>query len=133
MALVIPNEGKLALLDNLVAGTGLGAIVLALYKNAVTLDNATVFADFTVANFSGYAAAAPFLEAATLVANKARTEDAGEREFTHNGGATDNDIFGYFVHLAGVCLWAEALAAPFTVENLGDQVKVTLRLTLDLE
>ena len=128
--LVVPNEGKIALADLLNSGGGLAGITLDLYKNSVILDNATVFGDFSLANFSGYASDSPTFGSATLVSNKARIEDSSEREFEHNGGATPNDIYGYIVHDGSTCFWAEALGSPFTVENAGDKVKVLLRLTL---
>lgn len=133
MSLLVPNEGKVALLDKLNAGGGLGAAVLSLYKNSVALSASTVFADFDEADFSGYSSATPSFGSAAISGGKAVITDASPRAFTHDSGGTDNDIYGYFVHESGVCLWAEALSSPFTMENDGDEISVTVKLTLNTE
>jgi len=131
--LLVPDEGKIYLLDLLNGGGGLGAVTLSLYKNSVALSSSTVFSDFDEADFSGYSSVTPAFGSASLSGGKAVITDAAARDFTHDSGGTDNDVYGYVVHEAGVCLWAEALASPFTLENDGDQISVTAKLTLNTE
>lgn len=93
----------------------------------------------TEANFTEMGATQSYayvdLVAGTWVVNGSAPALAAYPQITWTftaGGPTS--IYGYFViqQTSGKALWAELFAGgPFVVQNAGDQVKVTLQITLD--
>jgi len=126
---------KRPVLDMLVSGDSFALVVLRLYKNNVTPDEDSVFADFDEANFSGYAEEVPAFGAASIVGHKGKIVDGAAREFIHNGGATANTIYGYYVvdDATSKVLWAERFSAPQAVANNGDKITITLAFTANSE
>lgn len=136
MAIKVPNEGEIELLDYLKATFNGANVKVRLYRNDYTPVDASVLADFTEANFSGYAEQASGGYSFPLtVGGKAQTTGT-PKEFTHNGGATANDIYGFYVvNNAGTkVLWAERIAsAPVAMSANGHKLIVTPQLTLSTE
>jgi hypothetical protein len=131
MALVVPTEGLIAILDKFTGG-GIGAnVVIRLYQNNYTPVAGSVLASFTVANFSGYAQVTPAFGAAGIVAGNVQTDDTAARDFTVAAGGVSNTIYGYYVvdTVLGKCLWAERFASAIVMTNVGDQIELTAALT----
>ncbi len=132
MPLVVSDAGERSLLD--LCRVLPGSTNIWLYKNNVTPSDASVWTDFTVANYTGAAAQGMVGSvAATTVGGKAYTAYT-QRIFTvtANGGPS-NSIYGYVVYNASTAqfFWAERFASgPYTMANLGDTIKVTPTLTL---
>ena len=112
-------------------------IYIGLYQNDLTPDGETVWGDLVEATFSGYARVNPasWTDSHDAEPSPGELVPDGEVVFTHNGGATDNDIYGMFViHFAGgpiTLLYSERFpVVPLAIENLGDNIEldVTLRL-----
>lgn len=134
--LVCPDEGEVTLFTP-IATTYLNAgnTRLGLFQSNTTPSDSTTLAGLTAATFSGYAVAtvSTFITP-TESANKARTQ-ATSVDFTHNGGATSNTIYGYYVYdnALSKLLWAERFDASVSMANNGDKISIQLKLTLDSE
>ena len=131
MALVFTNSGENLVLEMIVNKTAAQNLVLKLYSSNTTPSETDTAGTYTEATFSGYAAI-------TLTGASWGTASGSiayaQQTFTHNGGGTSNSIYGYFVVQAtsGTLLYAERDgSAPFTLTNLGDNVKLTPTITAD--
>ncbi len=105
MPLVVPKVGAIFLLDQ---QNGI-FYEMHLYKNDLTPDLDTVVSDFTEADFGGYAALTiTGWSAAITVADHAKSI-ANMCQFTHDGGGSANNIYGYYVVVqgSGELVWAE--------------------------
>src|SRR5262245_31088690 len=96
MALVLCNDGKLALLG--AKRTFLNTLFIGLYQNNHTPAATDTAADYTPCNFNGYARQAttqwgvPFLNAG----GKGETDDI-VHTWTALDGSVANQVFGYYV------------------------------------
>jgi len=131
MSLIVPDEAERNLLDALVNGDSLAGVLLKLFKNNLTPDQDTVIGDFTESDFSGYAAADPSFGAATTVSHKGQILDSSSRDFVHNGGATSNTVYGYYlVDSTGTILyWCERFASSQVMANNGDTITIQAKFT----
>lgn len=134
MALIVPDVGEVALLDVLTASWG-NTLVMKLFQNNYTPVDGTELTDLTEADFDGYS---PIVltgwTAAATVGGKAQSE-ALEVEFEHDGGATGNTVYGYWVEdQAGFLLWVERDPnGPVTMDNASHRYRITPKLTLATE
>lgn len=104
---------------------------LKLFKNDHVPASDDVNADYTEANFSGYASVAlGDWNAAFLNTDDKGEIDADPASFVHNGGGTSNTIYGaYVVDNAGDVIYAERFDAPRVMSANGDTIPYTARLT----
>lgn len=126
MADVVPNEGLANLLRLAVRQSV--PVKARLYKNDFSPTPASVLADFTEATYSGYAAQeiSPMSEPEETPSGKVRSQSA-ELTFSHNGGVTGNQIYGYFVTLEtidGTKLWfgGRYEGAPLAMQSATDEI-----------
>lgn len=132
MAVVITNATLTRYLDDMLTDAQELLATLHLYKNDYTPLVTSVAGDFVEADFSGYAAwnfASPGNEwpVATLDGSNNAQSIMTPINFEHNGGATNNDIYGaYMLDGAGNLICAERYAgAPFTMDTAGAKFTVT--------
>lgn len=133
MTLKVPDAILIASLDDLMEGRYLNAKI-KLYKNDITPDEASELADFTEADFSGYAEQALVLDGTAAIVGGKAQQDFDPAVFAHDGGATPNDLYGYFVVDSSETdlLWAERYAgAPGVINTAGQTYTVVPQLTLD--
>lgn len=140
MALKVPNEGELELLDMMLkegAGDG-NDYLLKLYKNDKTPGDADTTSSYTQATFTNYAARtlsrSGWNVAVTNGSNKAETS-YGSTPQSWTCGATGNTIYGYYVEQDGApnnLLWAERFATQRVLAN-GDVLNITPKFTLATE
>lgn len=107
---------------------------IMLFKNNYTPVPGTAFASLTEADFSGYARQTPTFGVPSVAANIS-TSVGSQVTFTHNGGATPNDIYGYALldttPGTPLVLFADRLTSPpTTLSANGDSLKVTINETL---
>lgn len=139
MALKVPNEGELELLDKMMkdALTADENYYLKLYQNDKTPADADSSGSYTVATFTGYAtrtlSRAGWNTAITNGSNKAETS-YGSTPQSWTCGATGNTIYGYWVEGASSAkvLWAERFATQRVLAN-GDVLNITPKFTLSTE
>src|SRR4051794_24675060 len=116
-ALVVANGGENKINDLFIAQASTNLRV-RLFKNNYTPIATTVVGDLTEANFSGYAAVTPSFGSSATVTSKGTITDGSSRDFTHNGGATSNTVYGYYVTYesgGSTLLWAEKFDNPLTL------------------
>ena len=138
MALKVPNQGELYLLDLILADQD--NWTLRLFKNNVTPGDSDTFATYTEADFDGYNSIDGTdlnMAAATTVTGKA-SSTGDQQTFEHDGGGASNSIYGYYVTIGAgggaKVLWAERLPSPpQTMANMGDNIKVTPKFTFSSE
>lgn len=138
MALVVPRQGELQLLDKMLSdalSTG-EDYVLMLFQNNYTPNADADDTSFTEATFNGYAAR-------TLIRttwNAAQVNDTvaessyGTTPQSWTCGTTGNTIYGYWVEsTAGAdILWAERFATQRVLAD-GDVLNITPKFTLTSE
>ena len=108
MAAITPFAQLVAVLDALKTGD-YGAVTMDLYQNDVDPTPSSVLGDFEVADFSGYAQATALDFGGVFQNLDGYAEmDLPSQQFDHSGGATANNIYGFFVEVtAGGLLYAE--------------------------
>src|SRR5262245_57908875 len=111
MSVTIPEEGRKQME---LAIQGWHTLALRLFKNSPTLGDATVFADFTEANFSGYSASATSWGSQTIDGSGNAVNSATAITFSHNGGPTSNTVQGWYLidGSSSKIIAAEYLASP---------------------
>jgi len=130
MANVYLQQGDVATLDRLrLDGDTLKT--RCLFKNDHVPDPTDVNANYTEANFSGYASQAlGTWNAAFLNTDDKGEIDADPKTFTHNGGGTANTVYGAMVKDDnGDVMYAERFDAPRVLSANGDSITYTARLT----
>lgn len=134
--IVVPNASEVILLDDLM-GAEASDITCRLFTAPSTVDSATVIGSFTEASFSGYAAQALTFAAATTNAGGRAQSDATQVTFTLDADISPVDVIGFYVtDASGTELFfcavflEDDVATPITVENDGDNIKVTVNFTL---
>lgn len=120
---VVPNEGELDLLALIKAGT----FSLRLFQNNATIDASTILADLTVATFSGYSSQNLSYGSITTNGSGQATMTATTIHFDHNGGATGNTIYGYYLVNTSTSkvVKAEKFDTAVAMQFLGDRITIT--------
>lgn len=100
MNMVIPNEGKQLILEELFrASSSRESFVLDLFSSNTTVGDASTGADFTIATFTGYAqvaiARADF-SAATVVSNVGQIDKSAAPSFTCSSGSAQT-VYGWIL------------------------------------
>jgi hypothetical protein len=138
MALKLVNDGAETVLgNNLNLWNNPGSeVTMHLFQNDHIPVAADTVLDYVDATFSGYAPVqlANWV-AAGIVAGRAKAT-ADRATFTHNGGITSNDIFGYYIidNATGILLWAERDPnGPVTMASLNDEYNVDPVFTIKSE
>lgn len=132
MPLVVPNQGEQIILEAATGKTAPQNLVLRLFTSNTTPAETDTEATYTEASGNGYAAIT--LTAANWTTTPgAPTETAyPEQTFTFTGAL--GNVYGYYLTqvTSGKLVWAERFTgAPFNIQNNGDQIKITLKLTAE--
>jgi len=136
VSVIVLNQGESAILQNGVTGV---AYDLRLYKNDVKSGrtpaeiDALTEADFTQANFTGYAAAAIATGAWSILAGNPTKATNVEKTFTSSANQTAQSIWGYYVTRTSdaKAIWFEQFPGPVLIEFINDAIKATPAITLD--
>lgn len=124
MALKVPDVGLLKLLNDRIAGWG-ASVTLHLFTNNYTPIAGSVIGNFTEATFPGYVAQAiGAWGAAAMVGGRAKTIGSTiTNTLSVTGGPYS--IYGYYMTLGGVLIWAERDPnAPISEATAGDSYSV---------
>jgi hypothetical protein len=141
MAYVVPNEGEVKLLADLLAGGSLENWTLKLFKSNTTPAETDTAATYTEADFTGYAAktltrsvsgstwstpasAAPAGSWSAEASVAASTYGAAAQVFSCTG--TGNTIYGYYIvgATSGKLILAETFATARVLSN-GDSIQMS--------
>jgi hypothetical protein len=96
MAGIFVDEGFPDIGDALVNYLNSGDFAVGLFQNNITPDSDTVWTDLTAATFSGFAEQTLAGCALLGIVTHVEQIESGPYVFTHSGGATNNDIYGYY-------------------------------------
>lgn len=100
MNMVIPNEGKTQMLEQLFrTAAAREDFKLDLFQSNTTVGNASTAGDFTIATFTGYAQAAiarADFSAATVVSNEGSITKTAAPTFTCSGGSPQT-VYGWIL------------------------------------
>lgn len=128
MALVQTDNGSKEVVELVTLVT----LTMKLFRNDYTPVKGSVVGDFTEANFSGYAGGQVLTGwSGPAISGGRAFSNATTLVWTHNGGATSNLIYGYYVvDGSNVVWWAERNpAGPVTLSTNGQQLQVAPQYT----
>jgi len=130
VANVVLQQGDISFLDT-IRLDGDCLTTLRLFKNDHVPAVDDVDANYTEANFSGYAShALGNWNAAFLNPDDKGQIDADPHSFVHNGGGTSNTVYGAYVENdAGEIVYAERFDAPRVMSANGDTITYTASFT----
>lgn len=132
MALLVPNNGEGDMLSFIVNKSTPENLVLRLFTNNITPAEADTSATYTEASGSGYSAITLTGASWTVSEGAPSSASYAEQTFTFTGAL--GSVYGYYLTRAtsGRIAFAERFtSAPFTIAANGDQIKVTVQITLD--
>jgi hypothetical protein len=113
-----------------------GTTKVHLFKNNYTPVDGSLFADFTEADFTGYAAVDLAMNLPVTVAGKASCTNNVAMQYIMGVPGVTNTVYGYYVALNadtfgyGRLLWAERFDNPVYFTNTGDELDLTPVFTL---
>lgn len=131
MPLRIPNEGESQALNITLGKTAVENLILKLYTNNITPSEADTAATYTEASGFGYAAVT--LTAANWTTTESNPTSSTYPEITFSFTGALGNVYGYYVvgATSNRVRWAERFStAPLAIANSGDQIKITLNVTL---
>lgn len=133
MALVLCNNGESLALKALLNHTAQSEnLVLKLYTNDITPGETDTAGTYTEATGYGYASKS-LTGASWTVTPGAPTEASYAQQTWTFTGALGN-VYGYFIIRATTAdlVWAERFTnGPYNVQNNGDEIKITPKITID--
>lgn len=138
MALVVPNNSEVIILQYITNNDAPENISIRLYINNVTPDESSTVSTFTeVLNERGYTTGGQSFTPASwdIVSGNPSQAEHTEIVWTFTGALTaPGDVYGYYVTRdgGGELMWAERFVnGPFNITTNGDEIKITPRLTLE--
>lgn len=129
---VLFNQGEVVGLEALVNKTAPQSLVLRLFTNNATPVEADTEVGYTEALGSGYASVP--LTAASWVTTAGAPSEVAYPEVTFTFTGALGNVYGYYITqtTSGKAIAAERFTgAPFNIQNNGDQIKITPKITLD--
>ena len=136
MALVVPNSAEDIMLQNILNITAPQTPILRLYTNNFTPGEFDVEGDYNEASGFGYASVSLTPGSWTILEDSVGGPTLAsypQITFTFTGNL--GNVYGYFVTQSdsvGALMWAERFSdGPYNIVNNGDQVKVSVRITLE--
>jgi hypothetical protein len=132
MAVVFTNAAELTALKNFLNNTAPETLVLKLYSNDVTPTNADISSDYTEVSGNGYTAVTLTPENFIFTAGDPGAAAFPQVTFSFTGAA--GNVHGYFVvgATSGNLMFANRFSnAPINIANNGDEIRITLTITLN--
>jgi hypothetical protein len=132
MALIVPDAAEAVMLGYILNQNNPQDLTVRLYSNNVTPSEASAVIDFTEVVGGGYAAVPLTAGSWGIVTGDPSTASYPQITWTFTGAV--GNVYGIFVtrDTAGDLMWAELFTnGPYNITTNGDQIKVTLRLTLE--
>ncbi len=139
MPLKIPDVGEIEILKQILGQAGgvpLEGLTIRLYQNDVTPSDTDTLATFTECNFSGYVEQSLLNWSPPATVNDKAESQADAVSYTHDGGPTSNQVYGYFVTDSAktILYYAERdPAAPRSMAGAGDKITIAPKFTLSTE
>lgn len=106
---------------------------VVLFKNNLTPDRDTVYSDLDLCDYSGYSPIAiPSWGTVAINGDGNAQSTAGSVSFTHDGGATANNVYGWALVIDTddvISLIDRFPGAPLVMADVPDEIIVTVRKT----
>jgi hypothetical protein len=134
MALVMPNQGEVDMLQKQLNKIALENLNLDLFSNNITPAETDVASSYTVPTFTGYATKTLTGSAWTVTAGAPSSAAGAAQTFTCTAGGTTQQIYGYrFTGTTTGNIWiAERFPdAPTPISNTNDSITISPNFTLD--
>ena len=132
MALTVPNEGEVTILNRTVNLEPGASLILDLFSSNTTPNNASVLGDFTLVTGGGYAAKTLANTAWTVTPGSPSVANTAAQQFLFTSVPANANVFGYIVHTATKIIAVERLpvgVAPFVISAPGESVTITPQVT----
>lgn len=132
MALVVGNAAEVIMLNYILNKDTIEDLVIHLYGNDQTPVETDLIGDYTEISGGGYAAVN--LTAGSWVVTSGTPTSADYPQITWTFTGAVGNVYGYYVtrQTGGELMWAERFTnGPFNIQNNGDVIRVTPRLTLE--
>ena len=130
--LLVPNVGEGLMLELITHKSEPADLVIGLYTNDKTPGEADVLGDYTEMGAVQNYASKTLTGSSWTVTPGAPSEAAyAQQTWTFTAGGPTS-VYGYFVKNGTTLMWAERFTgAPFVVQNAGDEIKITPKITLE--
>lgn len=132
MAVVFTDAAEVVALKNYVNNTAPESLILRLYSNDISPAKTDVVGDYTEVSGFGYAAVT--LNPASFVFSSGDPTAAAYPQVTFAFTGAAGNVYGYFVTRAttGDLQFANRFSnAPINIANNGDEIRITLTITLN--
>ena len=133
MALLMPGDGEVKSLGMMVNKTAPEDLKICLYTNNKTPAQADVVGDYTeMGVVQDYANKTLTGASWTVTKSDPSYAEYAQQTWTFTAGGPTS-VYGYFLKLGatGTLMWAELFTdGPYVVQNAGDQIKVTPKITM---
>lgn len=132
MALLVPNEGEVQILNVALGKSAAENLTLKLFSNNYTPTETDTSASYTEVTGYGYTAQTVTAANWTIAAGAPSTATAAAKTFSFTGAA--GNVYGYYLvgATSAKVYWAERFTtAPIAIQNNGDQIIITLTFGLD--
>jgi len=132
MAVAFTNEAETIALKNFLNVQAAENIDIKLYSNNKTPGATDVVGDYTEVSGGGYSSIA--LTAASWSISAGNPSQAQHPQITFSFTGAAGSVYGYYACgvSSGKLLWADRFPnAPINIANNGDQIKVTITVTLN--
>lgn len=133
MALLVPTHGEEDGLKYFLNHTSAEDLYMRLYTNDITPSESDTTASYTEATFTGYGQKSLTGTSWTVTPGDPSVATYAQQSFSATASTSDN-VYGYYVvrQTSGRIAWAERFTnGPYVIQNSGDTINITPRITLD--
>lgn len=132
MTLLVSDSAEIIMMETFVNKATPEDLILKLYSSNTTPAESDTQADYAETTGGGYASVALIANDWTVTGGNPTVAAYPEIIFTFTGAV--GSIYGYYVvqAVSGALMWSEEFSgAPLNVQNVGDEIRVTLNITLE--
>jgi hypothetical protein len=132
VTLLVPDSAEVIMLEAFLNKTAPEDLVIRLYSSNTTPAEADTVVTYTETTGGGYAA--QNVTAASWTVTPGNPSSAAHPEITFTFSGAAGNVYGYYITqlTSGDLMWAERFnGAPFNIQNAGDEIKITPRITLE--
>ena len=132
ITLLVPNASEAIILENFLNITAPEDLRLKLYSSDTTPSETDTELTYTETSGGGYADVA--LVAGSWVVTPGNPSNAAYPEVTFSFTGAAGNVYGYYgvQETSGALMWAERFTnAPLNIQNNGDEIRITLQITLE--
>lgn len=132
MALVVPNGSEAQMLNYILNKTTPEDLTIRLYSNDITPGETDVVGTYTEVTGGGYSSISLTPASWTVTPGNPSSGEHTQVTWTFTGSV--GLVYGYYITRDSTSdlFWAERFTSgPFNIQNNGDEIRVTPRLTLE--